>query len=343
MRDVAARAGTSAITVSRVLAGHQGTYSAEMRERVLQAARELAYKPVAVTTQNRPQRTQTVGVLFTEPPHSVLWSCADGLHEAAQQAGYDFLVRTLLHCDIARLSEADAERLLCDERVLERLLDRRCDGYIFIGHAPRTLLTWLREHQVLTVSCSGGDVPPGVPVVIFDNAGVVEQLWRHLWEQGHRRIGFVCGPVWHTSARERRSAFETLAHAANCHAPIINEDAQSWHLSEKGRDELQSLPAGAATAWICANDPLAFEVGTLLRAKGRRVPDDVSLVGIDDVRDATAFDLTTCALPFRELGAQAFRVFRELEQNAPGSLPQQSWHRVPGQLIVRGSTAPPSF
>jgi LacI family transcriptional regulator len=338
MREVAKRAATSPMTVSRVLRGQVERIAPETCARVLRAAQELDYKPVAFSTQNRQVRTHTVGaiIIHVGPGHMGRMTF-DGLSQATMNSGYDLLVRALPH----RLTEDESEALLTGGRLLDRLLDRRCDGYVFLGYAPY-LVEWLCNRDIPVVSCYSDLVPEGVPIVIPDHLMAMRQAVGHLHAQGHRRIGHLAGPNWNTSARLRVECFcqATAEYGLSPDAAPVSGDTREgddWGMTEAGIEATQELLRHNVTAIIAARDLAAVQLKTYLTQQGIRIPTDLSIIGIDNDPIAAEERLTTVDQSFDQVGSRAFEALQQIEEGINFTEPIL----VPTRLILRDSVAPP--
>ena len=291
IRQVAERAGVSAMTVSRVLRGQGPSASPATVERVLQAARELNYIAVRPILQNQNARTQVIGVVFdgiVSLKSLVGANTFEGLRDAALQRGYDLLIHAP-RPDVLQRQEA-------------AFLDRRTDGVIFVSpRQRRSLLRVLVGHGFPVVSCYSNDVPRGVATITPDNALAMSQIVAHLVARGHRKIGFFSGPHWHSDARERRAAWTEAmcGHGlAACADWIEDSEGDSEHHCRAARRLLDRKP----TAVVCHNDYRALTLWDAARERGLKVPRDLSISGMDDIPEAKARGLTTFATPFEQAG-----------------------------------------
>ena len=285
IRQVADLARVSPMTVSNVLRGVDARTSQETRERVLRAAREMNYIPVAQpSVQKRRIETRIIGVVFDGQDfngHGVP-SGYIGMRAAAEDHDYDLL--TLRHRRPPNWSQ---------EREEIRFLDGRCDGFVFIVPINRYgLMETLVRHGVPVVSCGVDDVPPGVGYVVADNGGVMRQAVEHLVEFGHRRIGHLAGPRERSFFKGRQSGFRAAMADAGLEgdrACLVDEGDGSAAANQMAL----SAARGEITAVACANDHYALALWEQAEAMGLRVPRDLSIVGVDDVPEASRRGLTT--------------------------------------------------
>jgi LacI family transcriptional regulator len=329
--DVAALAGVSRTTVSFVLNERDAQISPATRERVLAAARQLGYHPHASAQQLAGGASRTIGLVLRQSPEQV--------------AGDPFLAETL------RGLTATAREHRC--RVIveahegdgngfrDLIRSRRIDGLVVSG--PRAgELDVLREvvAEGFPIVLQGWLPGLDVPSVDVDNREGARRAVEHLVELGHRRIACVTNaPLEYTAARERLEGY----HAALRGAAI--EPDPSW-IEEAEFDAPSGQRAMAALlarmdpqAVFVASDVVALGAIGAIRQAGLRVPDDVSVVGFDDIPLAAHLDppLTTVHLPAFELGQTVGRALFE-HIAAPGVSARTL---LPTELIVRESTGPP--
>jgi LacI family transcriptional regulator len=329
IRDVALRAGVSAGTVSNVL-NRPSYVSAETRQRVLDAIDELGFVPNESSRQFRPGRVRTIGMVVVDLGNPFFVDVALGAEAMARESGAAFLV-----CN-------SAEDPVLEERNLDLLVQQRVQG---------VLITPVDEQNQRLDAL----LERGVPVVLLDRVSpdrnccsvVTNDVYggqlagRHLVEQGHERIAFVGDP---SGLRQMHDRYEGFLQAVG---PDRSEviPASTWRL-EMGRSagrELAERPADERpTAVFCANDLLAMGVLQELTQHRIRVPEDIAIVGYDDLgwAGAAAVPLTSVRQPREQLGRAATRlVMTEIDE---GSNHQHQHVTFQPELIVRASsrTAP---
>ena len=331
--DVAARAGVSTATVSRVLAG-LGRASPATRERIREAARELDYRPSGIARSLKRRATRTLGLIVTDIENPFFPQLVGAIEDAARDAGY-----ALLLCNAA----ADPER---EAGYLDILVERRVDGVIIaassLGGRHRE---WLREPPLPVVVVNG--LPDGitVPAVASDNRTGGRLAMAHLLDLGHRRVAYLMAPPRNVDAPDRLAgARDALAGRGldPDHLLIATADAGVVG-GEQAMRELLSHASGV-TGVFAYNDLMAIGAIRAVRACARRVPDDISVVGFDDVDIAAYIEppLTTVAQPIPDLGRWAFEALaQQLRETDPDRPPVDSLVRLPVTLRVRASTGPP--
>ncbi|MGH3121574.1 MAG: LacI family DNA-binding transcriptional regulator [Streptosporangiaceae bacterium] len=325
--DVAALAGVSIGTASKALNG-RGQLRAETRERVQAAAEQLGFRPNPLAQGLLTGRSYTVGLITTD-------------------SFGRFTIPVMLGAEDA-LGEGKVSALLCDGRgdpireqhYVRTLLSRKVDGIIVTGRRtdPRPPIAAGLPVSVVYVMTQSQD-PAELSLIPDDEQGG-ELAIRHLITGGRTRIAHVTGPERFLSARQRAAgAQQVLAGAGLEFAAgqvLYGEWSEEWG-RHAAHTVLRAEPATEAI--FCGSDQIARGVGDALRESGRRVPDDVALVGYDnwDVFAASSRPpLTSVDMCLKELGQLAAR---KLLDNIDGS-PSHGLQRLPCRLVIRESTGP---
>ena len=328
--DVAARAGVSRTTVSFVLNDRPGAnISPTTRERVLEAATELGYHPHASARGLAGGKSHTLGFVLRQSPEQVAGDAAlvetlRGLAAAARTAGFRVMVEPLDPAD------GTYETLLRAQHA---------DGIVVSG--PRIDDTGLHRlaHDGFPIVLQGS--LPGIeaPSVDVDNISGARLAVEHLIGLGRRRIACITNaPLAYTAAMERLAGYRAALEDAGIAyderlVAIADFDAGSGH-----RAMASLLAAETMDAAFVASDVVAFGAIAAIREAGLRVPDDISVVGFDDIALAAFYDppLTTIRLPAYDLGLAAGTAL--LDRVAGRPVPDRTL--LPTELIVRSSTAP---
>lgn len=326
MADVAARAGVSHQTVSRVLNDMPGVRPATA-VRVQEAIDELGYRRNLSARLLASTRTRTIGVATWGNsqfgPQQVLLA----LDDAARQSGYR-LVTTTLRTMTEQGTRAAVEELL--EQGVEAVV-------LVIPH--ETVLRFATEVDLgLPTLVVEGDLSRTPLTAGVDNVQGAAAATRHLLELGHHTVCHVAGPPGWSEARARIEGWRTELEAQGRPVPPLRWGGD-WS-ARSGYEAGRSLARDhEVTAVFCANDQMAMGVIAALRDAGRRVPEDVSIVGFDDLPESefTAPPLTSVRQDFDELGRRAMGL---VERVLAGD-PQPSADLVPTTLVVRRSTAAP--
>jgi DNA-binding LacI/PurR family transcriptional regulator len=323
LNDVAALAGVSHQTVSRVVNNHPNVSKAT-RERVEAAISELGYRRNTAARSLVTRRSQTVGVLGSElsqygPANTIL-----GVEQAARDAGYFVSIAALKTVNRDTISDA-----------LRHFQDQSVDGVVVVVPHSETLSA-LDEMDldvpVVTVGSLGNEKISGAMV---DQKRGAELAVRHLIDQGHSRIAHVSGPLdWIDGAARAEGWRQTLRAAGLEDDLLVHGDWSAGSGYEIGR---QLAMERSATAVFVGNDQMALGLLRAFSEAGINVPGDVSVVGFDDTPEAAYFvpPLTTIRQDFEELGRRCVdAMVGEIEEGAP-----VSGIVVTPELVVRGSTA----
>lgn len=318
IRDVAARVGVSVATVSRVF-NSTAPVREIVRQRVLAAAQELNYVPHAGARSLSTRSTATIGVVLPDLHGEFFSEVIRGIDLSARQAGFHILV-----------SGSHADR--AEMRAVLAALRGRVDGLIVMSPdlEPGTLVSDIPHGLPIVVLNSAVD---GWPSITIDNYGGARGVATHLVALGHRRIAFVGGPSQNIDAGERRRGYRAGMRTAGLD-PLEFEGRfteESGHEAARSILEYTSRP----TAVFAANDAMAIGALSAFREAGVRVPDDIALVGFDDVPIARylAPPLSTVAVPIAELGRAGFELLHALTQ----SVSPPPTRKLKTTLIVRES------
>ncbi len=327
MADVAAHAGVSHQTVSRVLNGHPNVAPAT-RERVLRAIAELGYRPNTAARALVTGSTRTIGLVTSHinqygPAQTLL-----GLEQAARAAGYSQSVAIL---------DDDSERAM--REAVDRFVAQSVDAVVALstyGQAVDALRRFTAPVPLIAVQVGRGEEHPTVWV---DQELGAELAVRHLLDLGHRTVHHVTGPADSKEARDRVEGWRAELTAAGAPIPVcLHGDWTPSSGYEAGRRLAARKRAGEdVTAVFLANDQMALGLLAALHEEGLEAPWDVSVVGFDDLPEAPYLTppLTTVRQDFAELGRRAVELVlarlagRELHQDP-----------VPASLLVRSSTGP---
>jgi LacI family transcriptional regulator len=328
MSDVARQAGVSLMTVSRVI-NHKGDVSSETRQRILEIISSLGYRPSAIARSLATRETCTIGLVIPDITNPFFADITRGVEHLAYSRGYQVFL-----CN----SEEDTQRELA---VIQSLEEKRVDGLILcssrldeeklgnvVANLPAVVLINRRLHKT--------DEDVFDSVILNDERGG----WlatHHLIQTGHERIGFLAGPPASYSGAGRRKGYLTALQQAdlspveswisNCQ-PSVDGGYKATH------DMLALFPQ--LTGLFCFNDLVAVGALQACEELGRRVPEDLAIVGHDDIPLAALVSpaLTTCRVPRYELGATAVNALFERFQDCPGGCQQDV---LEPELIIRKS------
>jgi LacI family repressor for deo operon, udp, cdd, tsx, nupC, and nupG len=329
--EVAKRAGVSTSTVSRVLS-HPGVVSPDTRRRVLETVEEMGYAPNSIARNLRTRRSDKILVTVPDIANPFFALIIQGIEGAAQRAGYTVLLGNTQH----------EERH--EERYARMIRRKEADGLIFLGHRiPESAAEMVAE---MAPRCApvvhGCEYSPslGVASVHIDNTAAAGDAMDHLYGLGHRRIAVITGPLISPLSRDRLSGAAGRAQTNGLDGDLLVTEGD--FTIESGAAAAETLLANPdpPTAIFCFNDEMAIGAIASARRRGLRVPDDLSVVGFDDIKFARHIDppLTTISQPMREIGEGTVRLLLEILR---GDEIQPVSVTLPHQLTVRGSTAPP--
>ncbi len=327
--EVAREARVSTATVSRVINNRRHVREAT-RLRVETAMRDLGYVANRQARGLAGGRSRVIGLLVYELGSSYFNQLIRGIDAATAQIGYDLMLYTT---HARRESEAQHAA---------ELASGPADGLIFVLAVEiDNYVDRLRRQRVPYVLLDHDrDVPDSTFVTAANRRGAKEAI-EHLVGLGHRRIGFITGTPGTSSARERLSGYrDALREAHLGWDPSLV--ARGDFLEARGYQATMELLAldDRPTAIFTSADTAAFGAIKAIRASGLKVPRDVSIVGFDDIPEASLVmpPLTTVRQPLQEMGATAVRLLRRL-MDEPDATPRRT--ELLTELIVRESSAPP--
>lgn len=332
MADVAARAGVSGQTVSRVV-NASPRVDPETRSRVEAAMAELGYRPHRAARALRTGRTQTIGLVVSTLASVGNSRMLQAVADAAADRGYALTVVTLAaDGDVAgafeRLAEQGVDGAIVLNEATQRVRGAAALGGDAVGAGLRLVVVDAPRDEQLGAA-------QGFSTLGTDHAGGAALATRHLLDLGHRTVHHVAGPAGSFAAAERERGWrETLDAAGAVAPPVVRGD---W-TSASGHAAASVVGIDQVTALFVANDQMALGALRALAEAGADVPRDVSVVGFDDVADAADYrpPLTTVHQDFDTLGTRAVAVLIDGIEAGAGS----TFEIVPARLVVRASTAP---
>jgi LacI family transcriptional regulator len=326
--EVAKLAGVSVITASRAIRG-VGPVADATREKVLKAAEQINYTPDLLAQRMRGGSSKLIGVFIRGFGSAVLHDLITSINEEARGLGYDLLIFNAENFDVpGRAPTSEMMRKLCDGLLL--ILPDTNDS--ILGKLERA------KSPCVLINFAGRDID--IPVVVGANRAGARQAVEHLIELGHERIAFIAGTA-HTgqSAERQRGYEEALAAAGLALRPeYIGQGEFTYPTGHRAARKLFALEE-PPTAVFAANDAMAFGVIDAAVEHGLSVPADLSVVGYDDIMEASYLSpkLTTLRQPLAEIGARAVR---ELANAIKGKGSAAARVELPSKFIIRGSTGP---
>ncbi len=327
--DVASEAGVSYTTVSRVL-NNKENVKPKTRERVLTAMTRLGYVVDQRARSLAGGRSQLIGLLVHDLGTSYIGEIMRGIDAELAPAQYDLILYTT-HRHKTRESAYVA--------TLARGL---ADGLLLVlPRDPGAYLETLRQYRFPHVLIDHRGIDEETPAVAAANRQGAYSATEHLIRLGHRRIGFITGAMDQISAQDRLAGYRAALadHGIAFDPELVREGNFFQPSGYVGASALLELPH-PPTAIFASNDVSAFGVMEAIRAHGLRIPEDVSVVGFDDIPQAAHVHppLTTMRQPLEEMGHTATRMLLEYIQD-----PQRPIERVelPADLVVRESCCHP--
>ena len=326
-RDVAALAGVSQPTVSLVLGNHpRARVAAETRERVIKAAEELGYRPNVIARGLARRRSYALGLIVPDLRNPFYTDVVAGAERVVAQEGYAVLL-----CDASEVTP---------HRHLETLRERQVDGVILDAVGAAALGDAALEGLNVVLVDEPSERWPGVA---SDAPGAGRMAGEHLIGLGHRRLADM-GPAvdaWGFRMRERGFVQAVRAAGLDLESDRLRRAPATVAGGIAAMRALLALPA-RPTAVFCGNDLMAVGALKACAAAGVRVPDEMSVIGCDDIELATLVtpELTTVAVPARELGARAARMLvrRLAGEPADGRGAAAPARPLPVKLVTRGTT-----
>lgn len=324
MADVARAAGVSGQTVSRVVNGRTNVDEAT-RRRVLDAMAEIGYRPNSAARALRSGQFRTIGVIMFTLSSFGNMRTLDAIATAASQAGYSITLLPVAHPTQGEVTGA-----------LDRLSEQAVDGIIILIEAHL-----LDQADIV--------LPPGLPVVVVDSSAEhpypmidtdqaegARLATEHLLELGHPTVWHISGPAYAYSAEKRLESWRRTLERHGAPVPPPLEGDWSAESGHRRGAELAQNPA--VTAIFAANDQMALGAIRALHEAGRRVPEDVSVVGFDDMEESANFwpPLTTIHQNFAEVGTRSLAALVDEIEGRETS----AGHAIATRLVRRASSGP---
>lgn len=328
LKELAAHLGLSTTTLSLVLNGSAVADSIpqETKDRIFDAAREFNYRPNYIARSLRAQRTFTLGVMVPELSDGYSAAVLSGVEDHLLQEGFFYFVASHRH------------RPELIEKYPQFFLERSVEGLITVDTPQR------RPSPLPVVSVSGHDDTPGVTNIVLNHQRAAELALEHLIDFGHRRIAVIKGQDFSsdTEIRWRSIRDAAIKFHVPIHSSLVSQLESDSPSPETGYLATKRLLASGEsfTALFAFNDISAIGAIRALREAGLNVPEDVSVVGFDDVHAAAFHNpaLTTIRQPLRQMGKLAAEhVLKRIANGAAEAFPEMV--TVEPELIIRQSTA----
>lgn len=326
MRDVAERAGVSVTSVSHVI-NETRPVSLELRERVLEAMRELDYQPNLLARSLRSGKTHTFGIIVSDNTNPFFAEIIRGIEDTSFEHGY-----SLILCN----SDTNLAR---EKHYIELLTEKQVDGILFMAagdSADHLRALQDRQFPVVVVDREIADIP--IDTVLVDNVHGAWLATQHLIDLGHQRIGCITAPTSLPLSADRIDGYRKALLEADI---VVEEDSivpGNFNLGGGYRATQRLLALdNPPTAVFCSNDLMAIGAICAASEAGRNVPTDLSVVGFDDIPLASYSNppLTTVTQPIYDMGVAATAML--LERLSDPDLPPRR-KILPTELKQRRST-----
>lgn len=332
IKDIARLAEVNPATVSKALRGLPGKVAPETRARIEAIARELGYRPNAVAATLRTRRSNLIGVIVPDLGNPLFGPIVQGLERRLRDAGWMSIV-------VQTPAEAEAKR-----EVVTALANRQVAGFVITSaESDDPMLDAAEQCHLPVVLVNRGLDERRFSSVVNDDRESVRLALEHLASLGHRRLAHIAGPTSSSTGRARRQAFEAMVRKLPGASGVI-EDTPAF-TRDAGFDAMRRIlergEAQRPTAVFAGNDLIAVGAIDALRQAGLRVPQDVSVVGHNDMPLVDMIDppLTTVRVPTDRMSDHATELLLE-HLASPGLSPMQ--RILTPVLVVRGSTARPA-
>ncbi|MGB9779554.1 LacI family DNA-binding transcriptional regulator [Caldanaerobacter sp.] len=328
IKDIARLANVSVTTVSRVINNKPEGVSEETRQKILKLVRELGYQPNAIARGLVTKKTKTIGLIIPDISNPFFPDIARGVEDSAHIYGYNVFL-----CNTDDNLEKESE-------YIKALKEKYVDGIIFTSSSiPK------HEHIIELVES-------GIPVVIMDRRVDSENIYgvfldnyeggyiatKHLIDLGHEKIGCITGPLHTKSARERLEGYKKalLDSGIKIDEKLIFEGDYKINGGIIGAERLLKDNKDMSAIFAC-NDLMAYGAYKTIRSFGYKIPDDISVVGFDDIQLSQILEpqLTTIKQPAYDMGLTAARMLIKLIE---GKKLKKKIINFRPQLVIRQST-----
>ncbi|WP_394238695.1 LacI family DNA-binding transcriptional regulator [Niallia oryzisoli] len=322
--DVAKLANVSTATVSRVLS-NTGKVKKETSEKVLAAIKQLNYQPNILARQLRTLETKTILVVVPDISNPFFSKVLRGIEVVADENGYQVLLGDTINKPEHEIA------------FLDILRQKKADGMILLtARSDRKSLEQLTKEYPVVLACEYIE-GAAIPTVSIDNISSARKITEHLIQLQHERIATITGPLHVVLGRDRLKGFQQAM--TQYSLPLDQCLIQEGDFTlESGCNQMLKLLAleNPPTAVFAANDEMAMGAIKAIKSKGLKVPNDIAVVGFDDIKFASIFEpaLTTISQPTFEIGEKAIELLISLINNKPI---QKEQYILEDKLIIRES------
>jgi LacI family transcriptional regulator len=328
MNDVARTAGVSVATVSRVLSNDGAGVSPELRERVTAAVAELDYHPNHLPRNLRARSSRTIGLVISDIDNPFFTAIVRGAEDVAHRRGYTMV--------LANTDEDAAREAIC----LQTMAAERAAGVVVASTGQHSDgVRRLISTGIPVVALDRRIAGANVDTVVVDNETASYEAVSHLASLGHRRVAMVGGPGKVSAIREREAGYERAVRDHGLEPGLLRHSDLREAGGRRTTLELLREPAARPTAIFSVNNMSTIGVLHALRDLGLRAPDDVSVIGFDDIPTGDLLDppLSVVRQPTYQLGARAAELLlRRVEEP---DVPVQEVV-LAASLVLRPSTGP---
>lgn len=337
-REIASHAGVSVATVSHAIRGTRHV-SPEVKQRVLETVEKFHYHPNALARGLRSQSTRTIGIISTEVTNPFYSEIAVAAETELMARGYSVLIGNVLLDD--RASKERKER-----EYVKIFLEHRVDGLLFTSaDLESTIGSWLCTQETPFVLLNRRFRDVHTDYVGVDNRGGMCAAAQHLIHLGHRRIGFIGGFSYSSSAQDRLVGYRSALHESGIpfRDELVFEGEYDLESGRAGAKRFLSMPRTQRPTAICAtNDLAALGVMDYAMSAGFGIPHDLSVTGFDDLQISRIgpISLTTVHQPLREMGRIAAELLLQRIENP--SAEEAKIIVLPCELLIRQTTMAPA-
>ena len=325
IHDVARRANVSIATVSRVLNPSDHKVSSETAEKVRRAVKELDYHPNALARALQMKKTMTIGVIIPDISNHYYAEIVRGIQSVADREGYNIILQ-----NTDRIQERIVKSIyLLRENIVDGII---FSGGIINGYEPLSALKELRDRVVVI-----GRHDVNFPAIMVDNIAGATLAVEHLIDRGHARIGLIGWSDNSTTAKDRLSGYKSALAQNSCHfEPSLVRQGQLTPESGYNEAKLLLSQENKPTAIFAGNDQMAFGVIYAATEMGLRVPEDLAVIGFDNIPLSSFFvpSLSTIEIPMFTLGSDSMETLVSLI--AGEKISRIKLHKT--NLIIRKST-----
>lgn len=326
--DVAREAGVSMATVSRVV-NNNPNVKPQTRKKVFEAIERLGYRPNAVARGLASKKTTTVGVVIPDISNSIFSEVARGIEDIANMYHYNIIL-----CNADKKKEKEI-------RVINTLLEKQVDGLLFMGGTvTEEHMQAFKTASVPIVLCGTTEEHQQMPSVDIDHEAAAFDAVQQLLKNGHRRIGMISGTLQDpANGYARYQGYKKALEQAGIE--VNDELVRIGNYRYESGVEVMRYFLGLAdkpTAIFAATDEMAIGAIHAVQDQGLKVPDDMSVISVDNIRMASMVrpQLTTVAQPMYDIGAVSMRLLTKLMNK---EAVEMSTVTLPHEIIQRQSVA----